>query len=137
MNTRILIIEDNAANLALMTYLLRAYGYTPLVASEGDAGLRLARDELPDLIVCDVQLPNISGYDIARQIKAAPALRGIPLVAVTAFAMVGDREKVLAAGFDGYLSKPIEPETFVPELEAFLRPELRASSVRHRDARER
>lgn len=134
MSARILIIEDNTANLALMTYLLRAYGHTPLVASEGDAGLKLANDEKPDLILCDVQLPNVSGYDIARQIKAAPALRDIPLVAVTAFAMVGDREKALAAGFDGYLTKPIEPETFVQQVEGFLHAPPRTSMPAGDDA---
>ena len=78
------------------------------------------RQSQPDLIVCDVQLPGIDGYALARQLKCDPDLRTIPLVAVTALAMVGDRDHILAAGFDGYISKPIIPETFVAQVEAFL-----------------
>ncbi len=124
----ILIIEDNPANLELMEYLLTAHGYTVLTARDGEEGLEAARRERPDLILCDIQLPGIDGYEVARRIKASSALRDIPLVAVTAFAMVGDRDKVLAAEFDGYLSKPIAPETFVQQVENFLRPELRSRS---------
>jgi two-component system cell cycle response regulator len=120
MTARILLIEDNPANLDLMRYLLQAYGYTPLTAGDGEEGLEAAHRERPDLIVCDIQLPKRSGYEVAQQLKGHPDLGRVPLVAITAFAMVGDREKVLAAGFDGYLSKPIEPETFVAQVEAFL-----------------
>lgn len=122
---RVLVIEDNPANLELMAYLLRAFGHQPLEAVDGHTGLATARDAAPDLILCDVQLPGLDGYGVARALKADPVLRGVPLVAVTAFAMVGDRDRVLAAGFDGYLAKPIVPETFVKEVEAFLRPALR------------
>lgn len=120
MSARILVIEDNPANLELMTYLLKAFGYTTLTARDGEEGLEVASNESPDLIVCDVQLPKVNGYEVARQLKANPSLKLIPLIAVTAFAMVGDRDKVLAAGFDGYLAKPINPETFVGEVVAFL-----------------
>jgi len=120
MPARILIIEDNAANLELMMYLLKAFGHAPLSAGNGEEGLALARSERPDLIVCDIQLPGIDGYSVAAQINADSGLRGIPVVAVTALAMVGDRDKVLAAGFDGYISKPIAPESFVAQVEAFL-----------------
>jgi two-component system, cell cycle response regulator len=123
---RILVIEDNPANLELMTYLLKAFGYATLVARDGREGLEVAQRERPDLIVCDIQLPSMNGYEVARQLKADAALSGIPLVAVTAFAMVDDRNKTLAAGFDGYLSKPIAPETFVSQVQEYLRPELRA-----------
>jgi two-component system cell cycle response regulator len=81
----------------------------------------VARHERPDLIVCDVQLPKRSGYDVARQLKGDPALAAVPLLAVTAFAMVGDRDKILTAGFDGYLPKPIDPQTFVAQVLAFLK----------------
>jgi CheY-like chemotaxis protein len=118
--TRILIIEDNPANLELMVYLLKAFAHTPLEARDGRAGLDLARREKPDLILCDLQLPDIDGYEVARQIKRDPDLRAIPIVAVTAYAMVGDRDRVMAAGFDGYLTKPIAPETFVGQVEGFL-----------------
>lgn len=126
--TCILVIEDNATNLELMTYLLQAFGHTPLSAGDGETGLEIARREIPDLIICDVQMPGIDGYEVARRLKSDPALRAIPLVAVTALAMVGDRDKVLAAGFDGYIAKPIDPETFVRQAEAFLQPGQRAAS---------
>ena len=86
--------------------------------------------ECPDLIVCDVQLPDIEGFEVARWLKSHPELRAIPLVAVTALAMVGDRDRVLAAGFDGYLAKPIDPETFVRQIEGFLPLERRAAAPR-------
>jgi len=119
---RILIIEDNPANLELMTYLLSTFGHTVLAAANGQQGLEAARREHPDLIICDVQLPDIDGFEVARWLKSNPDLRTTPLVAVTALAMVGDRDRVLAAGFDGYLAKPIDPETFVRQMEVFLRP---------------
>lgn len=119
---RILVIEDNAANLELMTYLLKAFGHTALAARDGEEGLAVVRRESLDLIICDIQIPKVDGYEVARQLKSHPVLRTIPLVAVTAFAMLGDRDKVLAAGFDGYIPKPIAPETFVRQVEAFLRP---------------
>lgn len=122
MSVCMLIIEDHPANLKLMVYLLKAFGYTLLTAEDGEEGLAMARRELPDLIVCDVQLPGLNGYEIAQRLKSDPALRTIPLIAVTALAMVGDRDKVMAAGFDGYICKPIKPRTFVEEVEAFLLP---------------
>lgn len=125
MATRILIIEDNEANLELMSYLLRAFGHDVISACDGQDGLALVRKERPDLVLCDIQLPRLGGMEIARFIRSEPALDRIPLVAVTAFAMVGDRETVMAAGFNGYLAKPIAPETFVHQVEAFLQPELR------------
>ncbi len=123
---RILIIEDNQANLDLMTYLLEAFGHTTLCAVNGEAGLEAAERENPDLVVCDLQLPKVDGYEVARRLKSRPHTRAIPLVAVTAYAMVGDRDGALAAGFDGYLSKPIIPETFVRQVEDFLTPEQRS-----------
>jgi two-component system, cell cycle response regulator len=119
-STRILVIEDNVANLELMSYLLRAFGYEPQTAEDGGEGVAAARRDPPNLIICDVQLPTVDGYEVARLLKSDPALRTIPLVAVTALAMVGDRDKVLAAGFDGYITKPINPETFVRQIEGFL-----------------
>jgi two-component system, cell cycle response regulator len=122
---RILVIEDNPTNMELMTYLLKAFGHVPLTASDGEAGLEVIQRDSPDLIICDVHLPTMDGYEVARQLKSNPALRHIPLVAVTALAMMGDRDKVLQAGFDGYLSKPIAPETFVTQVEAFLQADQR------------
>ena len=119
---RILVIEDNPTNLELMGYLLQAFGHTVMTATDGEQGLEAVRREVPDLIVCDVQIPKFDGYEVATQLKNHPAFRKIPLIAVTALAMVGDRDKMLTAGFDGYISKPINPETFVREVEAFWHP---------------
>jgi len=128
---RILIIEDNPANVELMSFLLGAYGHTPLSAADGPRGVAAARSERPDLIACDVNLPGMDGFAVLAALKTEPLLAGVPILAVTALAMAGDREKVLAAGFDGYISKPIEPESFVAELEAFLAaaPAAAATSV--------
>ena len=119
---RMLVIEDNPANLELMAYLLTAFGHTPLLAADGEQGLAAARRELPDLIVCDMQLPRMDGYAIVRQLREWPETRAIPVIAVTALAMVGDRDRIIAQGFDGYISKPIIPETFVAQVENYLDP---------------
>ena len=130
MSARILVVEDNEANLYLMTYLLESFGHHTLVARDGLAGLAIASRTPVDLIICDIQLPILGGYDVAREIRRLPALAGVPLVAVTALAMVGDQEKVLVAGFDGYIAKPIAPEAFVSQVDAFLAPALRSASAR-------
>lgn len=118
---RILVIEDNPASLELMIYLLRAFKHTVFTAIDGEEGLEMARREILDVIVCDVHLPKVDGYEVASRLKKHPVLRRIPLIAVTALAMVGDRDKVLAAGFDGYIDKPITPEIFVKQVEAFMK----------------
>jgi CheY-like chemotaxis protein len=120
MSARILVIEDDLPSLELMTYLLQAFGHTALSAHDGAEGLQAVRRELPDLVICDVHLPTIDGYEVARQLKGHPTLQMIPLIAVTASAMAHDRDQAYAAGFDEYLSKPIDPETFVRQVEAFL-----------------
>lgn len=125
MAARILIAEDHPASLELLRYLLSANGYEILSAEDGEAALDLARHHTPDLIICDLQMPKKNGYEVVGQLKREPALAAIPVVAVTAFSMIGDREQVLAAGFDGYLSKPIEPEEFVASIEQYLPPSLR------------
>jgi two-component system cell cycle response regulator len=122
MPARILIIEDNPANLELMDYLLKYSGHEVLAAMDGVTGLELARREAPDLIICDIQIPLLDGFGVARSLKADARLRLIPLVAITAFAMVGDRERVLAGGFDHYLAKPIDPQAFVAQMEALIQP---------------
>ena len=120
MPKRILVIEDNPVNLELMTDLLEAFGFTVLAARDGAQGIALVRQEKLDLIICDVQMPGMDGYEVASYLKRDPMLRRIPLVAVTALAMVGDREKVLVAGFDGYIDKPISPELFKQQVEGFM-----------------
>ncbi|HLY55940.1 MAG TPA: response regulator [Stellaceae bacterium] len=120
MGARILVIEDNATNLELMTYLLNAFGHTTIAAQDGEEGVAAALRERPDLILCDLALPGLDGFGVARRLKSEPGLCDVPIIAVTASAMVGDRDKVIATGFDGYISKPITPETFVTEIESYL-----------------
>ena len=126
MAARILVIEDNAANLELVRYLLTCSGHTVLMASDGAQGVAVARQERPDLVICDLQMPMLDGYEVLAQLRQRPQEFAPVIVAVTAFSMPRDREKVLTAGFDGYLSKPIEPETFVAAIEAFLPVQLRS-----------
>jgi CheY-like chemotaxis protein len=123
---RILVVEDNPANMALMDYLLRAFDYPVLAAISGEEAIAAVDGDRPDLILMDLQLPKMTGFEAARQIRGMDVMAGVPIIAVTAFAMVGDRERVLAEGFTGYVSKPINPETFVGEIEAFLPVSLRA-----------
>jgi two-component system cell cycle response regulator len=115
-----LVIEDNVANLELMTYLLTAFGHVVLSARTGEEGIEVALCSTVDLILCDLALPGIDGYAVARRLKDEPSLANVPLIAVTASAMVGDRDKVIAAGFDAYITKPITPETFVGEVVGYL-----------------
>jgi two-component system cell cycle response regulator len=117
---RVLVIEDNPASLDLMVYLLKAFGHTPLSARDGLEGIAAAARERPELILCDIQLPGADGVEVCRQLKQNPDLKKIPLVAVTAYAMVGDRERLLGEGFDGYLSKPINPQTFIADMSPYL-----------------
>lgn len=119
-NRQILVIEDNPDNLYLITYLLKSAGYDPLVAIDGVEGLAIAKRERPDLVLCDMHMPNKDGYEVAREFQSDPQLSMIPLIAITSYAMVGDRERILAAGFDHYISKPLQPETFVQEVEDLL-----------------
>ena len=130
MSATILIAEDHASSLELMRYLLTAHGYRAIGAGDGEAALELARRERPDLVICDLQMPQVDGYEVVRRLRADPQLRHTPIIAVTAFSMQGDRERVLTTGFDGYFSKPIEPESFVRQMETFLPPRLRASRTR-------
>ncbi len=121
MKARILLIEDNEQNRYLVTFLLEQRCHEVVPAASGPQGLELATKVSPDLIILDIQLPGMDGYAVARALKSDPQLKPIPIVAVTSYAMVGDREKVLAAGAEGYIEKPINPETFVAEVERFLR----------------
>ena len=120
MSARILVIEDNPASMDLMVYLLQAFGHKPLQARDGMQGIELTRQERPDLILCDIQLPVVDGHEVCRQLKSDPDLCKIPLVAVTAYAMVGDREKLLAEGFNGYIGKPIQPQVFMDQVMPYL-----------------
>jgi CheY-like chemotaxis protein len=119
---RVLVVEDQAENLELMVYLLQAFGHQTLTAGNGAEGVAAVSRDHPDLVIMDLQMPVMDGYEAAKLLKADPAVAAIPLVAVTAYAMVGDRERIMACGFDGYMTKPIDPQTFVRELERYLAP---------------
>lgn len=120
MNKRILLIEDNEQNRYLVTFLLQARGWEVLHAADGPAGLALAGEIAPALILLDIQLPGMDGYAVARALRANPKLAEVPVVAVTSYAMPGDRERCIEAGCTGYLEKPINPQTFAAEVEALL-----------------
>jgi two-component system cell cycle response regulator len=125
----ILLIEDIPDDLELMAHLLRAFGHQPLEARDGEAGLALARRQRPDLILCDLQLPDIDGYAVAQEIKADPGLRAVPLVAITTSATLADRAIAQEAGFHGYLTLPLAPETFVAQVEVYLPEDQRSSAL--------
>jgi CheY-like chemotaxis protein len=127
---RILIIEDNQFNHELIEYLLTQAGYQTLSAWDGQEGLQLTHESLPDLILCDLQMPVMNGYEFVVRIKQEAPLNSIPIVAVTASSMTGDSEKVLSSGFDGYIAKPIDPRLFVEQIEVFLPPHLRRASLK-------
>lgn len=128
MPARILIIEDDSASRELVKYLLETAGYVTLDADDGRVGVRMALEMKPDLVICDLQMPVMNGFEVVRYLRETPGWRRVALIAVTAFSMAGDRETALAAGFDEHITKPITPETFVDQVEAFLPLELR---VRH------
>jgi two-component system, cell cycle response regulator DivK len=123
MKPKILLIEDHEQNRYLATFLLEKHGYSVVSSSDGPTGIALAKTINPCLILLDIQLPTMDGYAVAKELRKLPALLDIPIVAVTSYAMAGDREKSLAAGCNGYLEKPINPDTFVTEIERFLPPD--------------
>ena len=117
----ILIIEDNEQNLYLASFILERHGHTILAARDGAQGIQLAQEKMPDLILLDIQLPVMDGYAVADELRRDSALAAIPIVAVTSYAMAGDRERILSAGCYGYIEKPINPDTFLNEVMAHLR----------------
>ena len=117
---RVLVVEDNPVNLELVAALLETEGYGVILAETADASLRLATAERPDLIVMDIQLPGMSGHDATRQLKADPTTAGIPIVALTAHAMRGEETRARDAGFDAFLTKPIDTQAFLDTLRRFL-----------------
>lgn len=129
MKARILLIEDNEQNRYLARFLLEQGGHEVLQAETGPIGLTMAAQTKPDLILLDIQLPGMDGHAVARSLKGNADLQSIPVVAVTSYAMAGDREKCLEAGAEGYIEKPINPETFLAEIEAFLRPATSGAST--------
>jgi two-component system, cell cycle response regulator DivK len=117
---RILIIEDNVANMKLATFILESASHTVIPATDAEAGLTLARDEHPDLILMDIQLPGMDGLQATGILKADPATRHIPVIALTALAMKGDEERIRAAGCDGYIAKPLSYKDFLAIVSARL-----------------
>jgi two-component system cell cycle response regulator DivK len=117
---KILIIEDNATNMTLAIFLLQSVGHTVLSATDAEAGLTLARDEQPNLILMDIQLPGMDGLQATALLKRDEATRAIPVVALTALAMKGDEERIRAAGCDGYIAKPMRYQEFLATIAAQL-----------------
>lgn len=121
MNRTILLIEDNEQNRYLATFLLEKAGYSVVAAVDGKMGIEMAARIQPCLILLDIQLPTMDGYAVASALRCNTMLADIPIVAVTSYAMVGDREKALDAGCNGYLEKPIDPDSFVSEVERYIK----------------
>ena len=120
MNPVVLVIEDNEQNLYLMRFLLEKNGFTVVEATDGEKGVEMAKETKPHLILLDIQLPKMDGYAVARELRKNGELANTSIVAVTSYAMVGDRERVLAAGADGYIEKPIDPDTFIAKIAQHL-----------------
>jgi two-component system cell cycle response regulator DivK len=120
MSKRILIIEDQEDNRAILRDLLSQAGYVLIEAADGEEGVKLAQSERPDLILMDIQLPVIDGYEATRRIKAKPGLEAIPIIAVSSYALSGDEAKARAAGCDGYVTKPFSPRDLLAKVRAYL-----------------
>src|SRR5215831_4621625 len=120
MSRRILVVEDNEENRNIMRDLLDSAGYEMIEALTGEDGVTLAERERPDLILMDIQLPGLDGYEATRRIKANPALRPIPIIAVTSYALSGDDQKALAAGCDAYVTKPFSPRALLGKIREYL-----------------
>ncbi len=117
---KVLVVEDNEDNLYLLRFILTQNGYTVVEATTGNEGIEKALKETPDLIIMDIQLPDIDGLEATRRIRASEAGRKVPIIALTSYAMAGDKQMALDAGCTGYIAKPINPETFVTEIRKYL-----------------
>ena len=120
MNAKILVVEDNDNNRYLASLLLRKAGHEVIEASDGAAAIDLVAKERPDAVLMDIMMPKMDGYEAARRIRATPGLEEVVLIAVTSYAMPGDRQKALQAGFGGYIEKPIVTNTFASQIAEFL-----------------
>jgi len=120
MKNRILYIEDNDQNFYLVSFILSAKGYTVIRARDGKEGIERAIADRPDLILLDIQLPVMDGYTVAKKLRGIDGMETIPIVALTSYAMAGDREKAIGAGCTGYIENPINPATFINEVAAYL-----------------
>jgi len=124
MKLKALIIEDNEQNMYMLSFLLQSNNYEVLQAFNGLEGIRTAKEGLPDVILLDIQLPEMDGYQVARELRKYENLKHIPIVAVTSHAMVGDREKALESGATGYIEKPVDPDNFIQKMESYFNEEL-------------
>lgn len=122
MKPRVLVIEDNEQNLYLITFILEKAGYEVFQARSGSSGIDMAVANKPNLILMDIQLPEMDGYAVTRELRKIFSKDELPIIAVTSYAMAGDREKALEAGCNGYQTKPINPDTIIAYLEQFLIP---------------
>lgn len=120
MAKKVLYIEDNEQNLYLVRYILEKAGYDVSEEKDGNRGIESAERINPDLILLDIQLPGMDGYHVAEAIRKNPGLKAVPIVAITSYAMPGDRERVLKAGCTGYMEKPINPDTFLKQVSEYL-----------------
>lgn len=125
MKKKILIIEDNEQNMYMLSYLLRSENYNVIEAYNGKEGIQIAEDEIPDVILLDIQLPEMDGYSVAAKLREINVLKNTPIIAVTSYAMPGDREKAIESGATGYIEKPINPETFIFQMESFIPDKLK------------
>jgi len=123
MSKRILIVEDEFRNRKLLRDVLKRFGYDVVEASDGHEAVEMVKTWRPDLILMDIQMPVMDGFEATRIIKKDPETSHIPIIAITAYAMEGDRERILQAGCDGYISKPIEIKDFLAKIESFLKEE--------------
>jgi|Deesub1362A_J573_1020465.scaffolds.fasta_scaffold05959_2 CheY-like chemotaxis protein len=117
---RVLVIEDDENNRRLITLILEKHGYRVFMAETGIKGMEMAKKERPDFIILDIQLPDIDGFELIKQIRQSDKLKHIPVIAMTSYAMAGDRERILSAGFNGYIEKPIDPFTIMDEIKTIL-----------------
>lgn len=124
MKKSVLIIEDNEQNMYMLTYLLQSENYEILQAFNGVDGIMMANEKNPDIILLDIQLPEMDGYTVAQKIRESVKLKSTPIIVVTSYAMVGDKEKALSSGATGYIEKPIDPDTFIEQMNSFLPPQL-------------
>lgn len=120
MKNKVLVIEDNEQNLYLVSFILEKHGYKVFAARDGQEGIEMAKAVKPDLILLDIQLPVMDGYSVAKQLRTINELVRTPIIAVTSYAMSGDREKTIEAGCTGYIEKPINPDTFLKQVEHYL-----------------
>ncbi|HDP70380.1 MAG TPA: response regulator [Actinobacteria bacterium] len=120
MKKRVLVVEDNRVNMYLIGFILEKNGYEVIRAETGKEGVNLAIEEKPDLILMDIMLPDIDGLEATKRIRESGADGDVPIIALTSYAMVGDKDKAMFAGCTGYIEKPIDPETIIGEIEKYL-----------------